>query len=89
MIPMGKSHRGLRHSSEAVNTASKPMNAKKTTAAPAHTPGQRLGMKGCKFSGFTYIEPTMTKNASTNQLDGNHHGIESGTFLDANHQDRL
>ena len=52
-MPMGRSRRGLRHSSAAVETASKPMKAKNTTAAPAWMPAQPLGAKGCQFSGLT------------------------------------
>ena len=53
MMPIGMSRFGLRVSSAAVETASKPMNEKKMIAAPACTPAQPPGKKGWKFAGFT------------------------------------
>ncbi len=52
-MPIGRSRLGQRHSSAVVETASKPMKAKNTTAAPAWIPAQPLGAKGCQFSGLT------------------------------------
>ena len=46
MMPMGRSRRGLRVSSAAVETESKPMYVKKMMAPPVSTPGQPLGAKG-------------------------------------------
>ena len=46
MIPIGKSREGLRVSSATVDTASNPMYAKKTMAAPDCTPAQPFGRKG-------------------------------------------
>ena len=44
---------GLRHSSAAVETASKPMYAKKIRAAPVPIPAHPFGAKGCQFPGLT------------------------------------
>ena len=53
MIPMGMSRFGLRASSAVVETASKPMYAKKTIAAPVITPCTPFGANGCQFGGLT------------------------------------
>jgi hypothetical protein len=53
IMPIGMSFWGLRHSSAAVETASKPMYAKKIRAAPVPMPAQPLGAKGCQLAGLT------------------------------------
>ena len=53
MMPIGMSRPGFLHSSAHVETASKPMYAKKMIAAPAPIPGKPFGANGCQFSGFT------------------------------------
>ena len=52
MIPRGSVRCGSRVSSATVETASKPMKAKKTIAAPAPMPLQPFGANGVKFAGF-------------------------------------
>ena len=60
-MPTGRSFCGLRVSCAAVETASKPMKAKKMTPAPASTPLQPnspkvpvfSGMKGVQLAGST------------------------------------
>src|SRR5258707_5615099 len=52
MMPIGMSRRGLRVSSAVVETASKPMNAKKTMAAPLISPAKPLGVNGCQLLAF-------------------------------------
>ena len=68
MMPIGMSRFGLRASSAVVETASKPMYAKKTIAAPAAIPWNPFGAKGCQFSGFVYLKQTSTKNPRTTSL---------------------
>ena len=58
-MPTGMSRCGARASCAAVDTASKPMNEKKITAAPRMMPLQPYspnvpvfsGMNGCRFAG--------------------------------------
>ena len=64
MIPIGRSRRGFFASSAVVDTASKPMYAKKTTAAPLMTPDQAYGMKGVQFAGSTYQKPATRKKST-------------------------
>ena len=65
IIPMGKSRRGFLVSSAVVETASNPMKAKKTIAAPLMTPPNPLGMNGCQLVGLTMNEPkAMTKTTT-------------------------
>src|SRR5215212_4643447 len=68
MMPMGRSRLGFFASSAVVDTASNPMYAKKTTAAPVMTPEKPYGMNGDQFSGFTYVNPTRMKNATAASL---------------------
>src|SRR5215510_11335543 len=53
MIPIGRSRRGFLASSAVVDTASKPMYAKKATAAAAIMPDQPYGANGDQFPGLT------------------------------------
>ena len=65
MIPIGMSRCGRFVSSAVVETASKPMNAKNTIAAPLITPVNPFGMYGCQFPGFTMKPPKeMTKTTT-------------------------
>ncbi len=50
-MPIGKSRCGFFVSSAVVETASKPMKAKKTIAAPPMMPPNPLGANGCQFAG--------------------------------------
>src|SRR5215472_884963 len=61
MIPNGMSFCGLRASSAAVETESKPMYVKKIIAPPARTPANPEGANGCKLTGFINIPPTIRK----------------------------
>src|SRR5262249_61463805 len=75
-MPRGMSRCGLRASCADVDTASKPMYAKNTTAAPRKTPlqpntpnGPSLGgTNGCQFAGSTNTPPPATLNSSTATL---------------------
>ena len=49
IIPIGKSRFGFFVSSAVVETASNPMKAKNTIAAPPITPPKPLGMNGCQL----------------------------------------
>ena len=53
MIPIGMSRCGFLASSAAVDTASKPMYAKKMMAAALEIPANPFGANGCQFCGFT------------------------------------
>ncbi len=53
MMPIGRSRCGFLASSAVVETASKPIYAKKTTAAAAMTPEKPYGMNGVQLSGLT------------------------------------
>src|SRR6185503_12789444 len=68
MMPIGRSLFGFLASSAVVDTASKPMYAKKTTAAAAVTPGHPYGANGDQFFGTTYPTPTMMKNTTAASL---------------------
>src|SRR3954470_4266837 len=68
MMPMGMSRFGFFASSAVVETASKPMYAQKTIAAPVAMPEKPFGANGCQCAGFTYLKLTKTKNASTTSL---------------------
>ena len=61
IIPKGKSLWGLRHSSAAVETESKPIYVKNTIAPPVTIPPKPDGANGFQFAGFTSIPPT-TRN---------------------------
>ncbi len=63
-MPIGRSRSGLRTSSAAEVTASKPMKAKNTRAAAPNTPDMPNGMNGCQLAGCTCRAPT-TMNSST------------------------
>ena len=65
IIPIGMSRCGFFVSSAVVETASKPMKAKKTIAAPLITRRKPLGMNGCQFVGLTIKAPKeMTKTTT-------------------------
>src|SRR5690242_12744165 len=76
MMPIGMSRCGLRASCAAVETASKPMNAKKLTPAPRSTPLRPYspkwpalgGMNGCQFARLMYAAPNAANNSSTTTL---------------------
>ena len=68
IMPIGKSRCGLRVSSAVVETASNPMKAKKTMAAPLMTPPNPEGIKGCQLVGFTMNEPKEMKKTTTATL---------------------
>ena len=68
MIPIGMSRCGLRVSSAVVETASNPMKAKNTMAAPPIMPAKPVGMKGCQFVGFTRKAPKEMKKTTTATL---------------------
>ena len=53
MMPIGMSRCGFFVSSAAVETASKPMYAKKMIAAADEIPVQPFGANGVQFAGFT------------------------------------
>ena len=76
MMPMGMSRPGFLHSSAHVETASKPMYAKKMTAAPAPIPAKPLGAKGCQFSARTKRAQTRTKKARTTSFTRDHDRVE-------------
>jgi hypothetical protein len=48
MMPNGRSRLGVRHSSAAVDTESKPIQVRKTMAAPVSTPLKPSGLNGCR-----------------------------------------
>ena len=52
-MPMGRSRCGFFVSSAVVETASNPMKAKNTMAAPLITPVNPFGANGCQFVGCT------------------------------------
>ena len=65
IIPIGMSRWGLLVSSAVVETASKPIKAKKTIAAPPIRPGKPCGINGCQFVGCTIKAPkAMTKTTT-------------------------
>src|SRR5215831_3554885 len=74
--PNGMSRCGLRASCADVDTASNPMYAKKTTAAPRKTPLQPYapnepsfgGMNGCQCAGSTSIAPPPAISSTTPTL---------------------
>src|SRR6266403_508306 len=68
IIPIGKSRCGFFVSSAVVDTASNPMNAKNTMAAPLITPPNPLGMKGCQLVGLTRNAPKEMTNMTTATL---------------------
>ena len=68
IMPMGKSRFGLFVSSAVVETASNPMKAKKTIAAPPITPPKPLGMNGCQLVGLTMKEPKEITKMTTATL---------------------
>ena len=65
IIPIGMSRCGFFVSSAVVETASNPMKAKKTIAAPLITPEKPLGMNGCQFVGLTKKAPKEIKKTTT------------------------
>src|SRR5215831_1226853 len=77
MMPIGRSRCGFFASCAAVDTASNPMYAKKTTPAPVvtppqpnapRTPGVAGGMKGCQFAGTTACAAAAMKRMTTATL---------------------
>jgi hypothetical protein len=68
MMPIGRSRLGFFASSAVVETASKPMYAKNTTAPAAMMPDQPYGAKGDQFSGFTNAAPAPMKNTTATSL---------------------
>ena len=68
IIPIGMSRCGFFVSSAVVETASNPMKAKKTMAAPLMTPAKPLGIKGCQFVGCTMKAPNEMKKTTTATL---------------------
>ena len=68
MMPMGMSRCGRFVSSAVVETASNPMNAKNTIAAPLITPVKPFGIYGCQFPGFTMNPPYEITNTTTATL---------------------
>ena len=68
MMAIGRSRPGLFDSSEPVETASKPMYAKKITPAATVIPLTPWGAKGTKFPLLKAVKATMTKNARTISL---------------------
>ena len=87
MMPIGMSRFGFLHSSAHVETASKPMYAKKMIAAPVEMPAKPFGANGCQFAGLTNLKLTKTKNASTTSLIADHDGVEAGRLLDSPDED--
>ncbi len=87
-MPIGKSRCGFFASSAVVDTASKPMYAKKTTAAAAITPEKPYGMNGDQFVGLDERDAGGDEEQHGRQLDGDHHRIEARAFADADHQQR-
>src|SRR5690606_24784877 len=65
MMPIGRSRRGLRTSSAAEVTASKPMKAKNTSAAALNTPEAPKGANGCQLAGSTCQTPTAMNSSTT------------------------
>ena len=68
IIPRGSDFWGSFTSSAAVETASKPMYAKKIIDAPANTPDQPKGMNGTQFEASTWLKPSARNNATTASL---------------------
>ena len=68
MMPIGRSRCGLRASSAAVETASKPIYAKKISDAPFITPLKPNGMKLSQFAGLTCPAATKMKRMTTVSL---------------------
>src|SRR5207245_11391447 len=68
MMPIGMSRFGFRAYAAVVETASKPMYAKKTIDAPVRIPWKPLGANGCQFAGLTYLKLTITKKPRTTSL---------------------
>ena len=68
IIPIGKSRFGFFVSSAVVETASNPMKAKKTIAAPPITPPKPLGMNGCQLVGLTMKDPKAITKTTTASL---------------------
>ena len=68
IIPIGKSRCGFFVSSAVVETASKPMKAKNTIAAPLITPEKPFGRNGIQFGGCTRKAPNAMKKTTTATL---------------------
>ena len=69
MIPAGMLFRGSFVSSAAVTTASNPMKAKKTIAAPENTPeNPDGGRNGCQFAGWIAPIPSTMNRRMTKIL---------------------
>ncbi|MCY1229791.1 hypothetical protein D3C72_1739190 [compost metagenome] len=65
MMPIGRSRRGLRTSSAAEVTASKPMKAKNTSAAALKIPLKPNGANGSQLAGCTCQTPTAMNSSTT------------------------
>ncbi|MNT16274.1 hypothetical protein D3C72_1513670 [compost metagenome] len=65
MMPIGRSRRGLRTSSAAEVTASKPIKAKNTSAAALKMPAKPNGANGCQLAGCTCHTPTAINSSTT------------------------
>ena len=93
---MGRSRCGLRVSCAAVETASKPMYAKKTIVAPWRTPEMPYlpkvpsfgGTKGCQFAVFTKRAAKAMKSRTTVTFDEDDDRVEARRLLDAAHEQR-
>jgi hypothetical protein len=68
IIPIGMSRCGFFVSSAVVETASNPMNAKKTMAAPLIMPPTPLGRNGCQLVGRTMNAPNAITKTTTATL---------------------
>src|SRR5688500_20408816 len=68
IMPIGRSRCGLRVSSAVVETASNPIKAKKTIAAPLITPPKPLGKNGVQFGGLIRHAPKAMKKTTTATL---------------------
>ena len=91
---MGRSRCGFLVSCAAVETASKPMYAKKTADAPRRMPekpkrpGPSLGgMNGCQFSGRTKPKPTHDEQQHDDHLHEDDDAVEARRLLDADDED--
>ena len=72
IMPRGKSRCGLRVSSAAVETASKPMYEKKASEAPVQMPCKPLGAKGCQCAGLHEGSAHRDEADDQHQLEQHH-----------------
>ena len=82
-MPMGMSRFGLRHSSAVVETASKPMKAKNTTAAPALDPRPAVGSEGMPVLRLHVKDPDPHEQGEYEQFDRDHHHVEARAGFDS------